>query len=114
MVTYLERTETNLYGQLVIKITVTDEVKNKVKTKNIRLAGKDFSHEQGGDHNASFLFIYTDPDERFGIHVLFSIDNKQIYNWLISVVENLIHVEVIEDELNVPDKFLNWDPDYDA
>ncbi len=112
MVAYLNNPE--LSGYLKIKIFFYFEDSDKVETKTLKLNGKDFDFEEGGDHKASFLFSYKDHQERFEILINFSVENRQIDRWDILVHGSNVSYEIIADKLNVPDKLLNWDIDYDS
>jgi hypothetical protein len=85
------------------------EIETDNTIENIRIAGSEFSWEEGGDHSASFLFVYFDSEQRFEIFVEFSTANHQMYNWNVSV--NSTQVTIINEELAVSTNLLNYDID---
>lgn len=87
------------------------EVETESIIEQFRVAGQEFSWEEGGENSTSFLFVYFDADERFEIHARFTIENQQIINWDSSVTAQ--NVTILDDALDVEAKFLNYDPNED-
>lgn len=98
----------SLNGYVDIEIENKDDASNP---EELRISGKEFSWEEGGEHDSSFLFIYFDTEDRFRILVEFSTEENRLFNWSIGIRDASVNVEIIEDALEVPDRFFNYDPE---
>ena len=83
-----------------------------VDKKEYTLNGSDFSHQEGGDYSSSFLFIhFKDEDMGFPeVRFSFKTDGGELINREI-LFPGEDDVEIIEDELSIPDEYFNYDPD---
>jgi hypothetical protein len=77
-------------------------------TDEFTIDGKEFTWEEGGEHDSRFMMEYSDPQNRFEIIIEFETEGDKIFNYSISTSGP---VRVVEDELEVPRRFLNYDPD---
>lgn len=77
--------------------------------ETITIPGEEFSWEEGGERDSRFMMKYSDPDHRFDVIVEFETEGNQAFNWTLTA--NTPEVKILDDELEVPDRFLNYDPD---
>jgi hypothetical protein len=96
----LLRSKLQLTGFIDIFIDTEDSI------ETLRIDAKEFSWEDGGEYDNSFLFIYYDNADRFNIYVKFSLQDSSIINW--SIESDLKDVTISNDSLEIPSKFITY------
>ncbi|AWY68305.1 hypothetical protein A8H36_25550 [Burkholderia thailandensis] len=77
------------------------------------MKGTDFSWEEGGEHSSTFLFVHSDHSRDFKIFIGFSTEDGKIFDWTIRSSTEKVRIfnDDAHDHLEVPERFLNYDPE---